>query len=43
MFETIKQVTKTFGGKFTTNHLDAPLNGLENINLIKRMAVKMLQ
>ena len=25
MFETIKQVTKTFGGKFTTNHLDAPL------------------
>ena len=25
MFETIKQVTKTFGGEFSTNHLDAPL------------------
>ncbi len=25
MFETIEQVTKTFGGTFKTNHLDAPL------------------
>ena len=25
MFETIEQVTKTFGGKFKTNHLDSPI------------------
>ncbi|CAI8256632.1 MAG: Uncharacterised protein [Methanobacteriota archaeon] len=30
MFETINQVTKTFGGKFNTKHLESPMNWLRN-------------
>ena len=28
MFETINQVTKTFGGEFNTNHIESPMNWL---------------
>ena len=30
MFETIDQVTKTFGGKFKTKHLESPMNWIKN-------------
>lgn len=29
MFDTINQVTKTFGGKFNTNHLESPMNWIK--------------
>lgn len=29
MFDTIKQVTKTFGGEFKTNHLESPLKWIK--------------
>ena len=29
MFETINQVTKTFGGKFTTKHIESPNNWIK--------------
>ncbi|MBK00520.1 MAG: tRNA (cytidine(56)-2'-O)-methyltransferase [Euryarchaeota archaeon] len=33
MFDTIEQVTKTFGGKFKTNHLEAPLKWIKKYKL----------
>ena len=30
MFETINQVTRTFGGKFTTKHIESPINWIKN-------------
>ena len=30
MFETINQVTKTFGGEFLTKHIESPINWIRN-------------
>jgi tRNA (cytidine56-2'-O)-methyltransferase len=40
MFDTINQVTKTFGGKFITNHLESPMNWIRKYKSEEKKGVK---